>query len=352
MTVSNIFAANDAYIISQQAQIKISAIYQTWEDEGNNFSELSIPLYVYYPFSRTLSLTILGQQANASGDEFESLNGFSDTQFNFSYFLESSNLVINSGINLPSGKKELTVEEFQTSKMLSLNHFNFRTPNFGQGLNINLGATWAHPLSKNLVIGIGGSYQLKGAYRPISGLKADYKPGDEILITSGFDIAFSKITSLSIDGIFTTYSADKYNNKEVYKAGNKISFAAQFKHYIGYNDFWLFLRYRIRAKSRLPIAGTLTEEDLKTIPDNIEIAGRYRFQINQNLNLMILGNGRVYLSALPQGFNNWPSVHFGNSSFIYASLFGLLNAFPLPLPDIGSFKLCKGSKHLEHEFVH
>ncbi len=296
-----IFAGQDAYVISQQAQIKVSPYYQTWEDDGNNFSELSIPFYVYYPFSRSINLSILSQQANASGDNFESLNGFSDTQLNLSYFLESYKLVINAGVNLPSGKKELTADEFETSRMLSLNHFNFRTPNFGQGLNISLGATWAFPLSKNIVIGFGGSYQLKGGYRPISDLEFDYKPGNEILITTGFDIAISKITSFSIDGIFTTYSADKYNNDKVIKAGNKISFAAQFRQYIGYNDFWLLLRYRTRARSSLPIAGILTEQNEKTVPNNIEMAGHYRFRINQNLNLTILGNGRIYQKSFLNG---------------------------------------------------
>ena len=301
MVANSIFADNDPYVINQKAQVTISSFYQLWQSNDENFSEFSIPLYLYYPFSRSFSLTISGQQANASGDKYTTLSGISDTQLNLSYFIESANLVINSGVNLPSGKKELTVEEFQTTKMLSLNHFNFRTPNFGQGLNLNLGATWAYPISKNFVIGLGGSYQLKGAYRPISDLEFDYKPGDEILITTGFDIAFSKVTSVSFDGIFTTYSADKYNNKDVFKTGNKIVIAMQFKHYIGYNDFWLLLRYRTRAKSSLPIAGILTEKNEKTIPNNIEMAAHYRFRINQNLNLAILGNGRIYQKSLLNG---------------------------------------------------
>ena len=294
ITVNTINADDDAYVINQKAKVTLSSSYQLWQSDDDNFSEFSIPLYVYYPFSRALSITVSGQQANASGDNFTSLSGISDTQLNLSYFLETANVVINSGVNLPSGKKELTIEEFETSRMLSLNYLNFRLPNFGQGLNINFGATWAFPVSKNFVLGLGGSYQLKGAYRPLVDLEFDYKPGDEILMTAGFDIAISRITSLSFDGIFTTYSADKYNNEEIFKSGNKLTAALQFKHYIGYSDFSLFLRYRTRSKSSLPVAGSLTEEDEKTIPNNFDINMHYRFQINRNFNLAILGTGRFY----------------------------------------------------------
>jgi len=303
--------AQDAYIISQQAKIQFSSVYQIWEDEDKILSEFSLPFYVYYPLSRTLSLTLSGTQANASGDDYADLSGFSDTQINMSYFLETYKVVLNGGINLPSGKKELTVEEFETSRVLSLNHFNFRTPNFGQGFSVNFGATWAYPLSKEIVVGLGGSYQLSGAYRPLSDMEFDYKPGDEFLATAGFDYAFSKTTTLSFDGIFTTYSADTYNGEDIYKAGNKIVLALQYKQYFDYKDIWLLFRYRSRSKSSLPVAGAFDEESEKTIPNNVEFGGHYRFQVLSDVKLVVLGNGGIYQkSAVNDGVSVY-SAGFG-----------------------------------------
>ena len=46
-------------------------------------------------------------------------------------------LVFSLGANLPSGKSELTREEFQTSIVLSRNFFPFHVPSFGQGFSVD-----------------------------------------------------------------------------------------------------------------------------------------------------------------------------------------------------------------------
>jgi len=302
MLTNTIHADDDAYIISQKAKLTLLSSYQLWQSDNDDISEFSIPIQLYYPFSRSLSFSISGQQANASGDNYSDLRGLSDAQINCSYFLEDANLVLNSGINIPSGKKELTIEEFETSRILSLSHFNFRLPGFGQGLNLNFGATWAFPVSRNVVIGLGGSYQFKGSYKPLSDMEFDYNPGDEVLLTAGFDMAISRITSVSVDGIFTSYSSDKYNDIDIFKAGNKFTVAMHITHYIGYNDLSLFLRYRTRSKSSLPVTGSLTAEAEKSIPNNFDINAHYRFQLNNHIKLAILSTGRFYqASALNDG---------------------------------------------------
>lgn len=93
-------------------------------------------------------MTLRGSQATASGDNIQTINGITDTQLSFSYHFEPVNLIFNLGLNLPSGKKRFTSEEFQTSSLISTNIFNFKVPGFGQGLNISPGLTWAFPVNE------------------------------------------------------------------------------------------------------------------------------------------------------------------------------------------------------------
>ena len=158
--------ANDNYIISQKAYIKIMPNFQMWSIEGNyDISETSFPIMVYYPISRKFNLSLRGNQANIAGD-VNTLSGFTDTQLSCSYHLKSAHLVFNVGLNLPSGKKELTDTEFQTSSQITYSYLNFKVPGFGQGFNVSPGISWALPFTDNLVFGLGATYQYKGGFKP------------------------------------------------------------------------------------------------------------------------------------------------------------------------------------------
>ena len=137
------FAGNDNYIISQKGYIKLMPNFQMWSIESNyDISEISFPIMVYFPISRKFNLSLRSNQANIAGD-VNTLSGLADTQLSCSYHLENAHLVFNVGLNLPSGKKELTVTEFQTSSQIAYSYFNFKVPGFGQGFNVSPGISWA-----------------------------------------------------------------------------------------------------------------------------------------------------------------------------------------------------------------
>ena len=291
----NTAIAEDAYIIRQKGSIKIMTMNQSWKNaEGSRFSELSFPVQVYLPFSRKVSLSIRSSRASAGGDELEKISGFNDTQCIINYHLEESNIVLNLSANLPTGKKEFNFEEFQTSYLLSYNHFNFQVPNFGQGLNISFGVTKAIPTSENLVLGFGASYQLKGEYKLFEDMSQAYDPGDELLITGGFDVRLSETSNLSTDVIYTHYKKDRMGGEEVFVSGNKIVLNAQFRSYSGYSELWLFGRYRSKGKNSLSIAGELVPEEEKSSPNQVELMGHYRFPLSPKFYLSLLFEGRFY----------------------------------------------------------
>ncbi len=284
-------------IISQTASARLHFNYQSWSlHDSLDFSEITIPLSIYYPVNRNLSVTLRGNGASATGDNLESVSGITDTQLSFAYLIENANLVLNLGFNLPTGKKKLSFDEFTTSGLISNNIFNLNTPNFGQGLNISAGFTWAIPAGERFVFGLGASYQYKGSFKPLEALVKDYSPGDEILITGGFDARLGSAATFSADAIFTLFGTDKIGDDEVFAPGNRLVLNAQFRRYFGFNDFWLFARFRSRAKNEQAVilGQALVKETENSNPKQFEVMTHYRLRMNPRIYLRILAEGRFY----------------------------------------------------------
>ncbi|MCI0495807.1 hypothetical protein L0Z72_12450 [candidate division KSB1 bacterium] len=290
---ANLVAGDDGYIISQTGFLKIMPLYQSWKI-GDNFSvsEVSIPLFLYYPLNRQMSLSLQGSQASVSGD-MPGLNGITDVQLAFNYQWQE-NLVFNVGFNVPSGKKELSMSEFQTSALLSLNHFTFQVPNFGQGFNASPGLTWALPLGEKAVFGLGASYQYKGKFKPLKGMSDDYDPGDEILVTGGVDLLMSEKTTFAVDVVYIFFGEDKIDNQKVYRSGNKILINARFRTWIDYNELVVLAHYRSKSKNSYVIGGVFQEELDNTTPDQIEVMGQYRMRWNPKFYATVLAEARSF----------------------------------------------------------
>ena len=290
-------AVSHTQIISQSASVRIQFNYQSWSLENSgDLSEITVPLAVYYPVNRNFSATLRGNGASATGDNMESISGLTDTQLGLNYLLENANLVFNLSFNFPSGKTELDALEFATSALISNNIFHLNTPNFGQGLNVSAGFTWAIPAGETFVFGVGASYQYKSSFKPLNIMAADYNPGDEILLTGGFDARLSGAATFSADAIFTLFGTDKFGDDEVFAPGSRLVLNAQFRNYFGLNDFWLFARFRSRAKNeQAAILGqALVKETENSNPKQFEIMSHYRLRLNPNIYLRILAEGRFY----------------------------------------------------------
>jgi len=268
-----------------RARLSIMPVVQIWEGEGqdNYFGELTIPVTVFLPLGRNASLNLRGNGAGADGKNLERLSGLTDVQAALNYRLEwgRSRLLLSLGAGLPSGKKELTNEEYTTAFLLSQNIFRFQAPSFGQGLNVAPGLSLALPLGDSFVIGVGGSYQIKGAYRPLASFSEDYDPGDET-------------TYVSADAIYTLYGKDTLGEDEVFRSGEKLVVSGQVRSFFGSHELWLLGRFRSRAKSEIPINGLLIEEADKTIPNQIEVMGHVRLRASRVVSLRLLGEGRFF----------------------------------------------------------
>ena len=300
LSQSLIAADESPDIISPQKQISIDGVFQSWSmGDSSKISEFSIPISIYYPINRRFSVGAFLSQASSSGEfsgfSLQKLNGISDAQFSLNYYIEDKNILLSLGGGLPIGKKELSLDEFTTSVMLSQNAFNFQVPIFGQGLNLSPGFSWAKPLNEKAVLGFGASYQLKGGYLPLEGMTEDYNPGDEVLLTGGLDYQLSEIAALSFDLTVNFYGKDKFGSQEVYKSGTKIMAATQYKKYFGYDLFWWFGRFRNRSKS--DIYNSSGNTSLKTQRDEFESIGMYRKRLSPQTSLTYTAEARYFFKT-------------------------------------------------------
>lgn len=300
--------------VSAQGQVRpsvslsIMPTFQHWNDNGDIYQEMSIPVGIFVRFNRKLSVHLASNRASASGKNLENLTGFTDTQVGVNYQLRAwkASLVLSLGLNLPSGKKELTDDELGTSFVFSRPFFRFQVPNFGQGLSVSPGLTLAIPLGEHFVLGLGGTYRIRRPYKPLIkpladladprlGFEGDYKPGNELLVTGGVDVFFNKITSFSVDVIYTRYRPDVIGKDDIFGSGDRLVFNAQFRKYFGFTELWLFARYGNKAKNEtLNIVMTLEQEELKSIPDQFEFRGHLRLRYNRKIYIRLLVESRIF----------------------------------------------------------
>ena len=288
----NLTNANAQSASRRQDYIRIMPVYQRWsQGQGTQLAQLSVPVYVRLALGRNMNVAARGGQANVNGDNTQKVNGLTDTQLSFNY--SRGAFIYNFGVNFPSGKRKLTYDEFLTTALLSLNHYSFYTPSFGQGLNVTPGLTWAFSLSENLALGLGASYQYKGKFKPVAFI-GDYDPGNEVLLTGGVDWRLGEAAKFSWDVIYTLYGIDKLDSNQVFAAGNRFVMNAQFQQSFNFDQLSVFVRFLSRGKNSLAVGGALLPEVDKAAPEQIEFIAQYFHRFNPRFAVIGVTQGRFF----------------------------------------------------------
>jgi len=292
-----LLAQTDQYIISRQGTVSITPVYQRWtgRNSGLGFSEFSTILSAYLPLGRNASLNLSGGGA-ASGGDVSKMSGLTDFQIGGNYYLESINTVFSLGINAPTGKKELTHDQFVTSILFSEPLFNMQVPVWGQGLNINPGVSWVFPVSDNVVLGLAAAYQYRGKYKPLEN-SGFYAPGGEVSASLGADYKINEISSLSADFMFTSYGTDKYNDAQVFASGNSYWVNLQYRRYFRENELDVFAGYRSTSKGKVAGVGGLVSEAERLEPGRFEAFGQFRQVVHPRLVMNYVAEVRIYEST-------------------------------------------------------
>lgn len=256
---------------------------------------MSLPISVYFPAGNHFGIGLQASPARASGDQLAGLGSVGDLRTTLSYDrrIGEGSVVVNTGLNIPNGKEELSREEFETVQLLTRNFYDFRVPSFGRGFDMSLGATWAYPVSDRFSIGVGGSFLHQGAYRPLASREEAYDPGNEFVLTGGLDYQPGQTRYVSGDLTYTIYGADVWAARR-FEAGNKAVITLQYLQYVGFDELRVIGRYRQRGKTKLPVGNELTTVEERTLPNQGTLMGVYRRRLSSDATVGVRLTGHYY----------------------------------------------------------
>ncbi len=284
----------------QSGFVSIQSTYQSFTVDEVNIAEFSAPLTVFVPLGTRAGMALTAAGASVSGDTVSTLSGLSDTQLHLSYNqrLGRASLVASLRFNVPNGAKELSRAEFATLTQLSLNQYDFRLPGFGAGMGVSPGITLALPVSERAAVGIGAAFQYRGGYMPIKNLIDSYKPGNEVLLTAGFNVRISQPLNWSVDATYTAYESDRLGDQAFFSPGNKMVLTSRLSFTQGYNQAWIQALVRNREpNSLINPDGLEIEEEFRTLPDQKKVAAGYTMRMASRSYLSLVADARFFGDA-------------------------------------------------------
>ena len=250
--------------------------FQRWSGEGDlSIQGFSIPITFIFPVSKRLSLDLVTGSGFASLDRgtSSSLSGLTNTKIRASYILGDEVALVTVGLSAPTGKTGLDDEEQGVSNYLSQNALSFRTPNFGQGLDLNVGIATARKVGE-MVFGLGVGYLLKGEFTPraserdsVTGIWAGglpYQPGKELSLTAGADRKIlDGAGKVTVDFVYTLYGEDENQDRimgtTTFQSGNKILVRGLAQFEAKGLDWRVHLVERSKGKNTSVVLGSETE---------------------------------------------------------------------------------------------
>jgi hypothetical protein len=271
--------------------------FKNWSKEEagakSSIMEIATPVTVIYPVTRSFTLTMATATVFSSLDaETESkLNGITDTQIRSFYTMADDTVLIGAGLNLPIGKNSLSKDELEVSRTLSDNVLGFERNRLGGGLDIDLSGGIAEDFGP-LVIGGGIGYLIKGEYEYLG--ESEYKPGNELSLTAGADMAIGKLM-LRSDVTYAMYSPNKLNGVKAFKEGTKLSAEGVLFFSVGPVTLLASAREIIRGKIvEYPgLAGSLLEAEKKDLGNQLNLDGVVYWRAATGLILKAITEARL-----------------------------------------------------------
>lgn len=316
--------------------------FEFWKAEEDKISEFAIPVKVVYPYNEKLNLYAMTAPAFSSlktGVDY-SLGGLSDLKWGGHYLFGDDRYLLTFGVNLPTGKSALSVDEYAVASALTIPAFDFRVPSLGQGLDLQVGISTAREMG-DFIVGGSVGYLMKGGFKPFDGFDESYNPGDEITLTAGVNRG-----NLLADLMYTVYFNDKWGGEEVFRSGNKLVLQLMSTFQVSRFDVVVFVREAIKSKNKTG-AGDIYETERKNsnanqfdIQGHVFLPGANKYRLKGIVDFKLYSNndygtGGATLFGLGAGgemmlmpgltFKGEARLYFGSikSSEDRASAFGL-----------------------------
>ena len=280
----------------QPIVVSMEGLYQRYTDDGEDISEVSMPLGIRVPIGNNIALGLQTNYASVSGSDIETVSGIGDVQAIASYFqpVGVGSLVLSIGFNATTGNSALTFDELRTSTLAGQTAYDLRVPTFGQGLRVAPAVTYAFPVGERVALGLGASYQYRGPYEPLEDLPDQYDPGEEVLLTAGADLEITPTSSFSVDlslGINGSDSFGPEGNEQAFEPGNTVTATGQYLLLLGFHEIRAVARYRGRTAGDLPDSALDAET---AVPTQFQFFTDGRFELTPTVELGARLRARYY----------------------------------------------------------
>jgi hypothetical protein len=200
---------------------------------------------------------------NTANNLKQSLSSLNDTRLRLTYIFGEGKGAGSVFFNLPTGKRELTADEYGLTTQLADVSRKFTVRRYGQGLDI--GVDWfALPSWGSFGLNVGGGYLYRGKYQPLKTDTREYKYGDEISGSLGFSYNNRPVGG-SLGVTVKYYTKDKYDDKEVFQAGVATTLSGVVTYSEAF-DLTLGMSVMMRGKAKIRSSGeqVLSDEAQKS----------------------------------------------------------------------------------------
>jgi hypothetical protein len=292
--IANLLYSQDysgSLIYQSGMTLRAGAYYQSLKIGDEKINQIAFPVSLTIPIMGNFSMNIINNPAMSKSD-ITDINGLAETRIGLRYVTLGEKLLFKVITGLPTGKTKYTIDQFNLAKFLSTNSLDYYVSYYGRGFNTNIGASYAYPVTKSLVLGAGASYYYKGTYYPLdlsSGGK--YDPGDEITANIGLDYLFDRWTRVNLDLIYTNYMTDKIDGADKFQSAPKLTIYSGFNFRYGSSSHSIFILDRFKSDNKLYLHG---EEYLAKSGNQIDIGYGGIFPINIDLKLLLNLEGKFY----------------------------------------------------------
>lgn len=198
--------------------------YQLKAPANETISELAVPVFVSMPFGSSFTFDVGTSYTRArvtSGSTVSEIKGLTDTQLRGNLTLGSDFVVLTAGVNLPTGRSSVTIDEVAAAGRIGSDFLAFPISNMGTGLATTGGIAIARPLG-DWNLGLGGAVRHSSTYDPfnVPGQTLRFTPGDEYRARVGIDRGVLN-GRVSLGVTYSAFGSDDAGGS-VYNTGNRI----------------------------------------------------------------------------------------------------------------------------------
>lgn len=222
---------------------RLPAEYRAWKIETRGGQELEIS-QVYIPIVGTLAIQpatrlvvsaaaghsqfdrpVVSTEGEVGPNESDALTGATDVKLQIYQKVWRERLVLLGGVNLPTGKRELSREELEVMQAAAHPLLGMRLKQYGRGLDLNAGAALSIPVDRGLEVGLGAGYLLSGKYT-LAENGQEYEPTPEASASVAVEMTSpGREHTMQFRVTGRLYQEDQLAGRKIFEEGDQLEAA-------------------------------------------------------------------------------------------------------------------------------